>query len=122
MTIFTVCKAGNTTYEIGDAFVKGDCSEICECFSYYYCGDNDGCDEDDDDGDYGCEYKYFIDDYDDEDVDGDEDVRRRIIEYYAYRRNRIKCCPLCATGLSCPVGLVNDTNCFCNRSRCDNSK
>ena len=129
MPIFIVCNDGNTTYKIGDAFVKYDCSEICQCRSYAEIendeddeDDDDDDDEDDDDEDDDDEDDDEDDDCDEGDDDDDAVRRRRSIESHIYGKNEIICSPLCASGSSCPVGLVNGTNCFCNRSRCEKRK
>ena len=99
--MFKDCKDGNTTYQIGDAFVKDDCSEICECFAYSI---YDSDDEEEDD-------------YDDEEI---------CIESHIYEKSneksKIICSELCAAGSTCPVGLVEGTSCLCNRSRCEKRK
>ena len=110
--MFIVCKDKNTTYKIGDAFVKDDCSEICECFGYK---DDDDEDEDEDDEDDDAE--------DDEDDDEDDyhcfRPRRNIKKY---QKSKIICSALCAGGSPCPAGLVDGKSCFCNRSRCEKRK
>ena len=118
MSVFLVCKDGNTVYKVGDAFVNDDCSEICECRSY--ADDDDDDYDDDDDEDDECDND---DDYEGEDDDDEDNYRRRrSIENDIFGKSAIICSPLCATGWQCPLRFVNGTNCFCRRSGCEKRK